>query len=129
LEGLGKTLSPFYFPHKEKLTMIKTLILGHWFIHQDGDRTLMAIRCHLCKNLMRTQPGKTVVCGRDGNPYTAPDSFAGLKPLITQKDLSEKRKQRLVSKSFRNWQKEQSFDLTERKWRERMKEESKRTPQ
>jgi len=104
--------------------MIRTLIVGHWFIHQENDKPLMAIRCHLCKNLMKTQPGNTVVCGRDGNPYTAPDSFAGLKPLITQKDLSEKRKQRLVSKSFRNWQKTQDFDLTKRKWRERMKEES-----
>ena len=105
--------------------MIRTLILGHWFIHRDGDQTVMAIRCQTCKNLMKTQPGKTVVCGRDGRMYVAPESFAGLKPLITQKDLSEKRKQRLFSQSFRKWQKEQSFDLTERKWRERMKEESK----
>lgn len=99
--------------------MIRTLIVGQWFTQQDGDKTVMAIRCQTCKNLMKTQPGKTVVCGRDSRTYVAPESFAGLKPLITRKDLSGTRKQRLFSQSFRKWQKTQDFDLTQRKWRER----------
>jgi hypothetical protein len=109
--------------------MIRTLILGHWYTQQDGDKTLMAIRCQKCRNLMRAEPGKTVICGRDGATYTAPASFRGITPLITRKDLSNNRQQRLQSKSFRDWQDTQDFDLTERKWRERMRDMEKEDAQ
>jgi hypothetical protein len=108
--------------------------VGKWFTHFVNEKHVVAIRCEVCQNIMQAKLGQTVACGRDGKTYIAPDSFRGLNPLVTLKDLREQRRKRIAPiAAHKEWQKEQGFGVTERKWRERMlemeKEESKRTPQ
>jgi hypothetical protein len=107
---------------------------GKWFTRSVNDEHFLVIRCEACQNLMRANLGQTVTCGRDGKTYTAPDSFRGINPVVTLKDLRQERRKRIAPiATHKEWQKEQGFGITERKWRERMreieKEESKRTPQ
>jgi ribosomal protein S27E len=96
-------------------------ILGKWFTQSVNEQHFAAIRCEDCQNIMRAQPGRTVTCGRDGKTYTAPDSFIGLNPLVTLKDLRQARRKRLAPiTALKKWQEQQGFGVTERKWRERM---------
>lgn len=102
--------------------MIDTTIVGFWFKQTDtqADETFLVIRCEKCRNPMRARPGKTVTCGRDWQTYTAPPTLHGLREIVAMKDRNKARAQRQFSRNFRAWQQEQNFDLTERKWRERM---------
>src|ERR1700722_16672117 len=104
--------------------------VGKWFTRSINDEHFLVIRCEKCQNLMRTNLSQTVTCGREGTTYTAPDSFRGVNPLVTLKDLRQERRKRIAPiAAHKQWQKEQGFGVTERKWRERMhqieKEESK----
>jgi hypothetical protein len=95
-------------------------IVGKWFTHIVNEQYFAAIRCEACGNIMQAKLGKTVTCGRDGNTYSAPDSFIGLNPLVTLKDLRQQRRNRLAPiTALKKWQEEQGFGVTERKWRER----------
>jgi hypothetical protein len=107
---------------------------GKWFTHSVNEQHVVAIRCEVCQNIMQAKLGQTVTCGRDAKTYNAPDSFRGLNPLVTLKDLRQQRRKRIAPiAAHKEWQKEQGFGVTERKWRERMremeKEERKRTAQ
>jgi hypothetical protein len=98
-------------------------IVGKWFTHSVNEQHFVAIRCEACGNIMQAKLGKTITCGRDGKTYTAPASFIGLNPLVTLKDLRQARRQRLAPiTALKKWQEEQGFLITERKWRERMRE-------
>jgi len=99
-------------------------ILGKWFTHSVGEEHFVAIRCEACGNIMQAKLGMTVTCGRDGKSYTAPSSFIGLNPMVTLKDLRNERRKRIAPiTAHKKWQQEQGFGLTERKWRERMREQ------
>jgi ribosomal protein S27E len=103
---------------------------GKWFSRSINGEHFLAIRCEKCQNVMRSNPGQTVTCGRDGQTYVAPASFRGINPMVTLQDLRQQRRERIAPiEAHKQWQKEQGFGVTERKWRERMhqieKEESK----
>jgi len=101
--------------------MLPKQLGGKWFTHSKNDEHFAAIRCEVCQNLMRAKPGKTVTCGRDSKSYTAPDSFCGLSPLVTLKELREKRNTRITEiKEHKNWQEEQGIGVTQKLWRRRV---------